>query len=80
VVGSSTTIPFLTTVDIFSYAGSTYKTALSTASADQNGSGAVIYSVQLWRSTAAITSFTISASSGNLSSGTTAQLYGILKA
>ena len=77
VVGSSTTIPFMSTMDIFSYAGSTYKTELATISADQNGSGAVLRQVGLWRSTSAITSITITSSSGNMSIGTTATLYGI---
>lgn len=69
-------------VDIFSYAGSTYKTLLSFASADKNGSGNVNNIVGLWRSTSAITSLTIAStvSTWYLSAGTTATLYGILKA
>jgi hypothetical protein len=70
--------PFMITMDVFSYAGSTYKTALCTAVEDYNGAyiGYVEYTVGLWRNTSAITSLTIDATV-NLSAGTTAQLYGI---
>ena len=74
-----TTPPMLLTVDIFSYAGSTNKTCLMTGSSDKNGSGAVNRRVGLYRSTTAITSLTIT-SANNLAVGTTATLYGILKA
>lgn len=73
---TSTTIPSLITWDIFSYAGSTKKTVLCTASQDKNGSGNVIRVVGLWGNTAAITSITI-APSANFNAGTTATLYGI---
>jgi len=70
--------PSLWTLDIFSYAGSTYKTALSTGSGDYNGSGDVVRAVHLWRNTAAITSFVISGDiTNNFNTGTTATLYGI---
>lgn len=72
--------PSLGTIDIFSYAGSTNKTILVTASNDQNGSGVTRPNVGLWRSTAAITSVTILMNSGNMAAGSTATLYGILKA
>lgn len=62
------------TADVFSYAGSTYKTVLTTASVDQNGAGAVERIVGLWRNTAAITTLTLN---GSFGSGTTATLYGI---
>jgi hypothetical protein len=78
--GPSTTIPYLQTVDIFSYAGSTYKTALVTTSQDRNGSGEVIRQVGLWRSTSAINAILLRVYTGNLNAGTTATLYGILKA
>ncbi len=69
------------TLDIFSYAGSTNKTCLSTFSGDRNGSGAVERLVNLWRNTSAITSIKIfSDAVGNFATGTTATLYGILKA
>ena len=68
----------LWTVDIFNYAGSTYKTCLMTTSADKNGSGSVERTVGLWRSTSAINS--IFFNGGTYDAGTTATLYGILKA
>ena len=68
----------LVTVDVFSYAGSTNKTYLSTTSADLNGSGDVASIVGLWRSTSAITSITFSlGSTFQYLTGTTATLYGI---
>ena len=79
---SSDTYPNMGTLDIFSYAGSTYKTALATYSDDRNGSGYVFSTVNLWRSTSAITSVSLSPSNftANFQAGTTATLYGILKA
>lgn len=79
-LGSSTTVPSIKTADIFSYAGSTYKTVLMTSSADRNGSGDITVAVGVWRNTAAITSVNILRGSGNFSIGTTATLYGILRA
>ena len=71
----------LSTTDIFSYAGSTNKTALSLISADNNGSGYVMRQVLLARTTAAINRIDLTDASGNsFASGTTATLYGILKA
>ena len=68
----------LFTADIFSYVGSTNKTVLLTDSNDENGSGFIYRQVGLWRSTSAITSLTITTSSGTMDTGTTATLYGIL--
>jgi hypothetical protein len=68
----------LWTADIFSYAGSTFKTALTTGSNDNNGSGAIFTNVGLWRSTSAITRLDLSVSGVTFSTGTTATLYGIL--
>ncbi len=80
-IGGYGSSPQLYTIDIFSYAGSTYKTALSTQSSDQNGSGRVTRSVGLWRSTSAITRVDlIIVGGGSYDTGTTATLYGILKA
>ena len=75
--GFEITTPMLRTADFFSYAGSTYKTVLTTESSDLNGSGSVLNAVQLWRSTAAITTILIYATGGNFNIGTTATLYGI---
>jgi hypothetical protein len=75
----STTIPHFITFDFFSYAGSTFKTCLTTYSQDENGSGYVGNQVGLWRSTSAISSLSLSGGTNYLI-GTTATLYGILKA
>lgn len=74
------TTPQLYTVDVFSYTGSTYKTALITESADKNGSGQLSRSVFLWRNTSAINRIDITAlygSTNTYASGTTATLFGI---
>jgi hypothetical protein len=74
-------IPHYAAADIFSYAGSTYKTWLWESNGDQNGSGRVYRGVALWRSTSAITSIVLKCPGGQtLATGTTATLYGILKA
>lgn len=66
--------------DIFSYAGATNKTVLCEGVSDANGSGGVGRAVGLWRSTAAINTVRLAVSGKTFSSGTTATLYGILKA
>ena len=70
------------TVDIFSYANTNIdKTMLATASEDFNGSGTVNRSVNLFRSNSAINRIDIATLFGDLFvAGTTATLYGILKA
>jgi hypothetical protein len=81
VTAASSTNLSMVTADIFSYAGSTYKTTLSQSSGDNNGSGQVNCFVSLWRSTSAINAIKVFLDSGNnLIAGTTATLYGILKA
>jgi hypothetical protein len=72
-------VPALVTYDIFSYAGSTFKTTLITASNDVNSSGnnTVNRTVGLWRDTGAITSITLTASGTTFAVGTSATLYGI---
>jgi len=69
-----------TSIDMFSYAGSTYKTMLIQRSADKNGSGTVSQQVALWSSTAAINSFVIYTDSLTFAIGTRVTIYGILKA
>jgi hypothetical protein len=76
--GSDSTNPGVYTLDIFSYAASTNKTILATASEDANGSGAVVRSVHLYRSASAITSIELRTTGNNYAIGTTATLYGIL--
>ena len=78
-IGNSTTIPEMIQLDIFSYAGSTYKTCLENFSGDNNGSGNTAVQVGLWRNTAALTSITLTSQNGSetFKIGTTAQLYGI---
>ena len=72
----------LVEADIFSYAGSTYKTLLNKVATDKNGAGGVEANVGLWRSTSAITSITLTleASAQDFPTGTTATLYGIKSA
>ena len=77
--GIDTTLPVFVEIDIFSYAGNTNKTFLISMSNDQNGSGITSRKVGLYRSTTAIS--TIDLTMGvNFSAGSTATLYGILKA
>ena len=79
-ITGSTTVPMLANIDIFSYAGSTYKTTLTRLSEDYNGTGATSNIVTLWRNTSAITSIVIGRTGGTYSTGTTATLYGIKSA
>ena len=72
----TTTKPAMFTIDLFSYAGSTYKTALTTEANDQNGAGYVSHWVSMWLNTAAVTSLTLYVNT-TFAIGTTAQLYGI---
>ena len=76
----SSTQPTLLTYDIFSYAGSTFKTTLITTSQDYNGSGVVERLVCLYRSATAISTIKIESTINTYATGTTATLYGILKA
>jgi hypothetical protein len=73
------TTKFMQTLDIFSYTQGINKTALGTSSLDKNGSGDVLRTVHLWRSTSVINSLTVAASV-NMPVGTTATLYGIKNA
>jgi hypothetical protein len=78
--GMNASIPSMYTADIFSYAGSTFKTVLGTAAEDYNGSGSTSVRVGLWRSTSAITTVKLFTVGTAFQSGTTATIYGILKA
>jgi len=56
----------------------TYKTALIRSTADLNGSGQTQVSVDLYRSTSAVTSFSLGSDNGaNFASGSTAELFGV---
>ena len=78
---ATSTSPCLTTLDILSYTSSKNKTILCTGSGNKSGStGAVERTIGLWRSTNAITSVKLESQIGNFAIGTTATLYGILKA
>ncbi len=74
--------PCLVNIDIFSYAGSTFKTCLVSGNVDKNGSGSVAAIVGLWRNTDAITSISIDdgGAAVGFKTGTTISIYGILKA
>jgi hypothetical protein len=78
-IATLNTTPLFVSPNVFSYAGSTYKTILSEEARDQNGSGNVVRTVGLWQDTAAITSITLFGASSHNITGT-ATLYGILKA
>jgi hypothetical protein len=80
---TSSTLPSFYTADIFNYAGSTQKSVIATGNADRNGSGTLEVFTGLWGSTSAITTIRVSLytdGSANFNAGTTATLYGILKA
>jgi hypothetical protein len=82
-IGASaiTSVPMMNTIDVFSYAGSTFKTCLIISSDDRNGSGTADQQVALWRSTSAINQIRLTVDlTANFTAGTTATLYGILKA
>jgi len=77
----STTLPLFSAIDIFSYAGNRYKTALIFTAEDYNGSGIVEMRVGTWEDTTAITSVNLFyLSGGSWSIGTIATIYGIAAA
>jgi hypothetical protein len=71
--------PVLVTMDILSYAGSTFKTVLGIATEAYNGGGFQGLNVGLWRSTAAINEIQLYAGGAGQSflTGCVATLYGI---
>ena len=79
-VGISTSTPTLMQINVFSYAGSTNKTVLAAMSNDLNGSGGVSRIVGLCQNLSAITVVRLLVPGDTFKSGTTATLYGILKA
>jgi hypothetical protein len=81
-IEGATSTPYLVEIDVFSYAGSTNKTALISVAGDRNGAGEILKYVGLWRSTSAINTleFKVTNASFNLLTGTTATLYGIKNA
>lgn len=80
-VGVSPTIPQMANIDIFSYAGATRKTVLVEGAGDDNTTGYVDRKVGLWRNTAAINTINLYfLTAVEFKTGTTATLYGILKA
>jgi hypothetical protein len=65
-------------LDILEYGNTNiYKTTRSLTGADRNGSGIIWLFSGAWRSTAAITSISLSASTGNLQQYSSFALYGI---
>lgn len=66
--------------DIFSYTGSNNKTSLSNFSSDRNGAGFSWFNAGMWRNASAITRIDIFPAAGSWVAGTTATLYGILRA
>jgi len=74
-----TSAPATFTFHLLNYANtSTFKTALTRAAIDKNGSGVTTLDVSLWRSTAAVTSLGFNTfGAANFTTSTTATLYGI---
>ena len=79
---SSTANPTSHILNVMSYSGSTNKSTLLRCARDMNGTGLIQNAAGLWRNTSAINNITIGTfqSGFNLGIGTTATLYGILRA
>lgn len=74
-------VPYLISINVFSYAGSTNKSTLIESSFDDSGgNGKAERTVGLWQNTSAIDTitFSLNGSVAKFASGTTATLYGIL--
>lgn len=81
VIFSNATSPAFHQIDIFSYAGSKFKTALISQSIDNNSTGYVQYEVGLARTTSAISSIQLTLGNPEFfTAGSMFTLYGILKA
>ena len=75
---STTNNPSPGVIDILDYADTNkFKTVRSLGGSDANGNGSIIFQSSLWRSTSAITSIKIEASSGNYNQYSHFALYGI---
>ena len=75
---SNGTSPYIAVCDILDYAKTNKNTTIRALSGrDRNGSGSIALRSSVWLNTAAVTSITILAGSGNLSSGSQFALYGI---
>jgi hypothetical protein len=79
-ISGNSTFPHFAEIDLFSYAGSTNKTVLVSTAEDYNGSGIVRRGVALWRNTTAVNRLDLGRTAGNFTAGTTATIYGLLKA
>lgn len=75
--GMDATEPSFYAADIFSYAGSTLKTLLGTASERYTSAGTASVRVGMWRSTSAITRLDLYTVGTAFQAGTTATLFGI---
>lgn len=76
IVGDNGTTVCFSTVDIFSYTTSGYKTVICKTANDKNGTGTVNQTIGLWRGAAAINTIEFSMADP-FSIGTMATLYGI---
>jgi hypothetical protein len=77
-VGTDSTNPTAIVIDILDYGNtSKYKTVRTLAGLDNNGSGEVMLSSNLWLSTSAVSSITLGLNSGNYGTHTSFALYGI---
>lgn len=75
---AATSVFTATVIDILDYANTNkYKTTRALTGYDSNGSGYMDLNSGLWRSTAAISSITLSPTSGNFAQYTQYALYGI---
>jgi hypothetical protein len=71
---------FMVDMNLLSYSGSTNKTQLNKINNSQPSAGLTEINTSLWRSTSAINQIEIYSSNTTFAAGTTASLYGILRA